>query len=50
MGFYMQCLKEEQMPERVKIADTDKLSPGTGMVAEVNGKNLAVFNVEGIFM
>ena len=32
------------MSERVKKANTDELSPGTGMVVETNEKSLAVFN------
>ena len=37
------------MSERVKIANADELSPGTGMVVETNEKSLAVFNVDGTF-
>jgi len=37
------------MSERVTVAKTDEIPPGTGMVAEVNGKSLAVFNVDGAF-
>jgi len=37
------------MSERVTVAKTDEIPPGTGMVAEVNGKSLAVFNVDGGF-
>ena len=37
------------MSERVTVAKVDELSPGNGMVAEVNGRSLAVFNVDGTF-
>ncbi len=37
------------MSERVTVANTTELTVGTGIVAEVNGKSLAVFNVEGTF-
>ncbi len=37
------------MAEMVKVANTDELEPGQGMVAEVGGKEIAVFNVEGTF-
>jgi nitrite reductase/ring-hydroxylating ferredoxin subunit len=37
------------MGEFVRIAATDDVKPGQGMVAEVNGKSLAVFNVDGQF-
>lgn len=37
------------MSERVTVANTTKLTAGMGIVAEVNGKSLAVFNVEGTF-
>ena len=35
------------MPEFVRVAGTDDVKPGSGMVAEVNGKAIALFNVEG---
>jgi nitrite reductase/ring-hydroxylating ferredoxin subunit len=35
------------MPEFVRVAGTDDVKPGSGMVAEVNGKTIALFNVEG---
>jgi nitrite reductase (NADH) small subunit len=35
------------MPEFVRIAGTEDVKPGSGMVAEVNGKTIALFNVEG---
>lgn len=35
------------MGDFVRIAGTDDVKPGHGMVAEVNGKALAVFNVDG---
>lgn len=37
------------MSERVTVANTTELTAGTGIVAEVNGKSLAVFNVAGTF-
>ena len=37
------------MGELVRVAGTADLKPGQGMVAEVNGKSLAVFNVDGQF-
>lgn len=35
------------MAELVRVAGTADIKPGYGIVAEVNGKSLAVFNVEG---
>ena len=37
------------MPKLIKIATTDELTPGTGMVAEVKDKSIALFNVDGTF-
>ena len=37
------------MAEYVRVAGTDEVKPGHGIVAEVNGKILAVFNVDGNF-
>ncbi len=37
------------MAEYVKVAATSDVAPGTGMVAEVNGQAIAVFNVGGTF-
>ncbi|MGB0909938.1 MAG: Rieske (2Fe-2S) protein [Nitrospirales bacterium] len=37
------------MGELVSIAKADDVSPGTGIVAEVDDKSLAVFNVDGKF-
>jgi len=37
------------MSERVTVAKATELTAGTGIVAEVNGKSLAVFNVDGTF-
>lgn len=37
------------MGELVRVAGTEDLKPGQSMVAEVNGKSLAVFNVDGQF-
>lgn len=37
------------MGEFVRVAGTGDVQPGHGMVAEINGKSLAVFNVDGVF-
>ncbi|RMH37777.1 MAG: non-heme iron oxygenase ferredoxin subunit [Nitrospirae bacterium] len=37
------------MGERVRVAGTQDLAPGTGMVAEVRGHRIAVFHVDGQF-
>ncbi len=37
------------MPELFKVAATDELAPGSGMVAEVKDKSIALFNVGGTF-
>lgn len=37
------------MAEMVKVANTDEVKPGEGIVAEVEGKEIAVFNVDGTF-
>ncbi|HEU4686324.1 MAG TPA: Rieske 2Fe-2S domain-containing protein [Nitrospira sp.] len=37
------------MGEFVRIAGVDDVKPGQGMVAEVQGKTLALFNVDGAF-
>ncbi|MCZ6798873.1 MAG: Rieske 2Fe-2S domain-containing protein [Nitrospirae bacterium] len=37
------------MSELTKVANTEDIAPGSGIVAEVNGKELAVFNVDGSF-
>lgn len=37
------------MAEFVRVAGTGDVAPGHGIVAEVNGKTLAIFNVEGTF-
>jgi nitrite reductase/ring-hydroxylating ferredoxin subunit len=37
------------MSERVTVAKTTELTVGAGIVAEVNGKSLAVFNIDGTF-
>ena len=37
------------MGEFVRVAGIDDVKPGHGLVAEVNGKALAVFNVDGQF-
>ncbi|MDH4083814.1 MAG: Rieske 2Fe-2S domain-containing protein [Nitrospira sp.] len=35
------------MPEFVRVAALAEINPGHGIVAEANGKTLAVFNVDG---
>ncbi|HEX2055346.1 MAG TPA: non-heme iron oxygenase ferredoxin subunit [Nitrospiraceae bacterium] len=35
------------MADFVRIAGTDDVKPGSGMVAEINGKTIALFNVDG---
>ena len=37
------------MSEHVSIAKTEDVEPGSGIVAEVGDKSLAVFNVEGSY-
>ena len=37
------------MADFVRVAGTADVQPGHGMVAEVNGKTVAVFNVDGAF-
>ncbi|MCC2641862.1 MAG: Dioxygenase, ferredoxin subunit [Nitrospira sp.] len=37
------------MGELIRIAGTEELKPGSGMVAEVNGMSIALFNVDGAF-
>lgn len=37
------------MGEFVRVAGTEDVKPGQGIVAEVNGKTLAIFNVNGEF-
>ena len=37
------------MAELVQVAKAEDVAPGSGIVAEVNGKSLAVFNVDGSF-
>ena len=37
------------MEEFVRVAGTNDVKPGHGIVAEVNGKTLAVFNVDGTY-
>jgi len=37
------------MAEFVRVAGTNDVTPGHGIVAEVNGKTLAVFNVDGTY-
>ena len=37
------------MPEFVKVARTDDIPAGQGMMVEVNGKEIALFNVGGSF-
>jgi len=37
------------MGEFVRVTGTTDVEPGHGIVAEVNGKTLAIFNVDGTF-
>jgi len=37
------------MPSYIKVATVSQIAPGTGMVANVNDKEVAVFNVDGTF-
>ena len=37
------------MGEFVRVAGAADVQPGQGIVAEVSGKTLAVFNVDGVF-
>jgi nitrite reductase/ring-hydroxylating ferredoxin subunit len=37
------------MPEFVKVAKTDELSPGQATLVEAGGKEIALFNVAGTF-
>ena len=37
------------MPNFVKVATVSQVAPGTGMVATVSDKEVAVFNVDGTF-
>ena len=37
------------MGEFIRVTGTTDVKPGHGIVAEVNGKTLAVLNVDGVF-
>ncbi len=37
------------MADFVRVAGTSDIAPGSGMVAEVNGQSIAVFNVNGTY-
>jgi nitrite reductase/ring-hydroxylating ferredoxin subunit len=37
------------MPEFVKVATTDQVSPGQAKLVEVNGTEIALFNIDGAF-
>ena len=37
------------MPKMIKVAQTSELSAGTGKVVQADGRNIALFNVEGTF-
>src|SRR5688500_6530549 len=39
----------KSMSDFVRVASTGDVKPGSGMVAEVNDKTLAVFNVDGTY-
>lgn len=34
------------MPEYIKVASTDEVEPGQGKLVEVQGKGIALFNVD----
>jgi calcineurin-like phosphoesterase len=40
----------EETAEFVRVAALAEVKPGHGIVAEANGKTLAVFNVDGTIM
>ncbi len=37
------------MSDKTTVAKTDDLQPGQGMVADVAGREIAVFNIDGTF-
>lgn len=37
------------MAEFVRVAGTNDVKPGHGIVAEANGKSIAVFNIDGTY-
>ncbi|MGZ8845998.1 MAG: Rieske (2Fe-2S) protein [Pyrinomonadaceae bacterium] len=37
------------MPEFVKVANTDEIQPGQARLVEVNGTEIALFNIQGAF-
>ncbi len=37
------------MPQLVKVAQTSELAPGEGKTVDVEGQNIALFNVDGTF-
>ncbi len=37
------------MPEYVRVIGVGELPPGKGQVAEANGREIAIFNVDGMF-
>lgn len=37
------------MPEYIRVIGVGDLPPGKGQVAEVNGREIAIFNVDGTF-
>ena len=37
------------MPKKVKVAEVTELEPGEGKTVEVEGVNLALFNVDGTY-
>lgn len=38
------------MPEYVTVAQANEIAPGQGLGVEVNGRRVAVFNVDGRYM
>jgi len=37
------------MPRRIKVARTSDVAPGRGALVQVDGREIALFNVEGCF-
>ncbi|MEW6248764.1 MAG: Rieske (2Fe-2S) protein [Nitrospirota bacterium] len=37
------------MAEYIRVIGTDDVPPGTGQVVEIDGRSLAIFNVDGTF-
>jgi nitrite reductase/ring-hydroxylating ferredoxin subunit len=41
--------RSARMAEFVKVAQVSDVPPGTGKCVEANGRQIAVFNVDGMF-